>query len=249
MADEMPSDSLPLKAHLKELRHRLIICSATMALAFVLCWAFSDSLVSWLFYPVRQALPPNSSLVFTALTEGFMTYLKVAFWSALILSTPVILYQVWEFVAPGLYDREKRYTRRIVFWGLGLFILGGLFGYWVIMPVAFSITLGFANQDLVAMPRLQNYLIFSLKAIFTFGLIFEIPFLMSSAVHCGIVPHKYFTKHRKVSYIGLYLLAVLLVPTDVFSQILLSFPLIGIYEVGVWFSKWSGPGEKAAHAN
>ena len=242
MTDEIPLDHLPLKEHLNELRRRLIICSATMVLAFVFCWIFSDSLVSWLFYPVHQALPPNSSLVFTALTEGFMTYLKVAFWSALILSTPVILYQIWEFVVPGLYDREKRYARRLVSWGLGLFILGGLFGYWVIMPVAFSITLGFANKDLVAMPRLQNYLVFSLKTIFTFGLIFEIPFLMAFAVHCGIVPYRYFTKHRKASYIGLYLLAVLLVPTDVFSQMLLSLPLIGIYEIGVWFARWSGHG-------
>jgi sec-independent protein translocase protein TatC len=91
MADELSSDRLPLKAHLDELRHRLIICCVTMAIAFVICWAFSDSLVSWLFYPVRQALPPDSPLVFTALTEGFMTYLKVTFWSAVILSTPMIL--------------------------------------------------------------------------------------------------------------------------------------------------------------
>ena len=239
MADEMSSERLPLKTHLNELRHRLITCSVTIAIAFVICWALSDSLVSWLFYPVHQALPSNSPLVFTALTEGFMTYMKVAFWSAIILSTPMILYQMWEFVAPGLYAREKRYTRRLVFWGLGLFISGGLFGYWVIMPVAFSITLGFATQNMVAMPRLQNYLVFSLKAILTFGLIFEIPFLMAFAVHCDIVPKKYFIRHRKASYIALYLLAVLLVPTDIFSQILLSLPLIGMYEIGIWFTGWS----------
>ncbi len=239
----MSSSHSPLKVHLNELRRRLIICSVTIAIAFVISWFFSDYLVSWLFYPVRRALPPGSPMIFTALTEGFMTYLKVAFWTAIILSTPMILYQIWEFVAPGLYDREKKYTRHLVYWGLGLFILGGLFGYWVIMPVAFSITLSFATKDLVAMPRLQNYLVFSLKTILIFGLIFEIPFLMAFAVHCNIVPERYFIMHRKASYIALYLLAVLLVPTDIFSQILLSFPLIGIYEIGILFARWFRPGD------
>jgi len=133
-----------------------------------------------------------------------------------------------------------------MFWGICLFISGGLFGYWVIMPVAFSITLGFANQGLEAMPRLQNYLIFSLKAIFTFGLVFEIPFLMASATRCGIVSREYFSKHRKVSYIALYVLAALLVPTDVFSQILIFLPLIGIYEAGIRLAMWFGIDSKPA---
>jgi hypothetical protein len=107
----MSFERLPFKAHLDELRRRLITCFVTIAVAFVLCYAFSDFLVSMLFYPVNQALPPGSSLVFTALTEGFMTYLKVAFWSAVILSTPMILYQTWKFVAPGLYDKEKKFTK------------------------------------------------------------------------------------------------------------------------------------------
>ena len=242
----MSFERLPFKAHLDEFRRRLITCFVTMAAAFVLCYAFSDFLVSMLFYPVHQALPHGSSLVFTALTEGFMTYLKVAFWSAVILSTPMILYQAWRFVAPGLYDKEKKFTKSFMFWGICLFISGGLFGYWVIMPVAFSITLGFANQGLEAMPRLQNYLIFSLKAIFTFGLVFEIPFLMALAARYGIVPREYFSKHRKASYIALYVLAVLLVPTDVFSQILIFLPLIGVYEAGIRLSMWFGTDPKPA---
>jgi sec-independent protein translocase protein TatC len=240
MVNEMSFERLAFKLHLAEFRRRLITCFVTMAVTFVLCYAFSDLLVSILFYPVRQAMPPGSSLVFTALTEGFMTYLKVAFWSAVILSTPMILYQVWMFVAPGLYDKEKKFIKNFMFWGIGLFISGGLFGYWVIMPVAFSITLGFVNQGLEAMPRLQNYLIFSLKAIFTFGMVFEIPFLMALATRCGIVSRVYFSRHRKASYIALYVLAVLLVPTDVFSQILIFLPLIGIYEAGIRLSMWFG---------
>ncbi|RKX59946.1 MAG: twin-arginine translocase subunit TatC [Thermodesulfobacteriota bacterium] len=229
----MSFEHLPFRVHLVELRRRLITCFVTMAVTFAICYAFSDLLVSILFYPVHQALPPGSSLVFTALTEGFMTYLKVAFWSAVILSTPMILYQAWMFAAPGLYDKEKKLIKSFMFWGTGLFISGGLFGYWVIMPVAFSITLGFANQGLEAMPRLQNYMIFSLKAIFVFGMVFEIPFLMALATRCGIVSTGYFSRHRRAGYIALYVLAVLLVPTDVFSQVLIFFPLIGVYEAGI----------------
>jgi len=240
MVDEMSFERLPFKAHLEEFRRRLINCFVVMVAAFALCYALSDFLVSILFYPVNQALPHGSSLVFTALTEGFMTYLKVAFWSAVILSTPVILYQAWMFVAPGLYDNEKRFTKGFMFWGICLFVSGGLFGYWIIMPVAFSITLGFANQGLEAMPRLQNHLIFSLKAIFTFGLVFEIPFIMALADRYGIVSRKYFTKHRKASYIALYILAALLIPTDVFSQILIFLPLLGVYETGILLAKWFG---------
>jgi sec-independent protein translocase protein TatC len=243
----MSLESLPFEAHLQELRRRIITCFVTVLALFVVCYAASDFLVSFLFYPIRQALPPGSTLVFTALTEGFIAYLKVAFWSALILSTPVFLYQTWEFTAPGLSEREKRFARVFLIWGIGLFAAGGFFGYWVIMPVALSISLGFANQGLEAMPRLQNYLLFTLKTIFVFGIVFEIPFLMACASRTGIVTPGYFAGHRKSIYIVLFLLSVMMVPTDLFSQILLFLPLAGMYEAGVRLSRWLGaPGKQLA---
>jgi sec-independent protein translocase protein TatC len=235
---------LPFKAHLDELRRRLIICFITIGAAFIFCYIISDFLISILFYPLNKALHQNS-LVFTSLTEGFIAYIKVAFWSAIIISTPMILYQAWKFVAPGMYAQEKKFITGFMSWGIFLFISGCLFGYWIIMPVAFSVTLGFASQSLEAMPRLQNYLIFSLKAILTFGLVFEIPFLMAFASRCGIMSSKYFERHRTISYIVLYILAVLLVPTDIFSQILILLPLIGLYEAGIRLALWFGPKEKA----
>ncbi len=225
--------SLPIKAHLYELRRRLITCAVTLAVAFACCYAVSGYLVDLLFLPVRMGLPQGGKMVFTALTEGFMTYLKVSFWAAVIITTPVFLYQLWKFISPGLLPGEQRVMRIILITGTLLFCAGGIFGYWVIMPVVISIMMGYAGPDLQAMPRLQNYLLFALKSIFTFGLIFEIPFLMTMAIKSGLITTEYFRKNRKFAYIGMYLMAVMLVPTDIFSQLLLCLPLSAIYEVGI----------------
>ncbi len=229
----MPDHSFTIKDHLDELRRRLIICVSWFAAAFVVCYALSDYIVSFLFFPVKEAMQSDTTMVFTALTEGFMAYLKVAFWSALVLTSPVILYNIWKFLLPALYDHEKSAFKRALFWGTGLFAAGGVFGYWVIMPVVLSITMGFASEQLQALPRLQHYLVFTLKSMFTFGLIFEIPFLMAAATRMGLVPKGYFRKNRKMAYLVLYLLAVFLVPSDIFSQLLLLMPLAAIYEIGV----------------
>ena len=229
----MERESLPIFVHLNELRHRLITCAVTLAVSFACCYAVSGYLVDILFLPVRMGLPEGGKMVFTALTEGFMTYLKVSFWAAMIITTPVFLYQLWKFISPGLLPNEQRVMRIILITGTVLFGAGGIFGYWVIMPVVISIMMGYAGPDLQAMPRLQNYLLFALKSIFTFGLIFEIPFLMTMAVKSGLITSAYFRKNRKFAYIALYLMAVMMVPTDLFSQILLCLPLAGIYETGI----------------
>ncbi len=229
----MDRESLPIKAHLYELRRRLITCAITLAVAFACCYAVSSYLVDLLFLPVRMGLPQGGKMVFTALTEGFMTYLKVSFWTAVIITTPVFLYQLWKFISPGLLPREQRVMRIILITGTALFCAGGIFGYWVIMPVVISIMMGYAGPDLQAMPRLQNYLLFALKSIFTFGLIFEIPFLMTMATRSGLITAGYFKKNRKFAYILMYFMAVMLVPTDLFSQLLLCLPLAAIYEAGI----------------
>lgn len=219
--------------HLKELRTRLIYCSLFLVISFVVCYIFSEKIIGILFLPVKNALPQGSTMIFTSLTEGFMAYLKIAFWSAIILSTPFILYQMWAFVSPALYTHERRFASRLLVWLVGLFFAGGAFGYWVIMPVVLSITLGFISPDLEALPRLQNYLLFSLKTIFLFGVIFEIPFSMAFLVKTQLISKNYFKRNRKFSYILLYILTVLLVPTDIFSQFLLFLPFVALYESGI----------------
>ena len=234
----MSIDRIPFGAHLGELRRRLIYCVIALALAFSVCYGASGYLVSALFYPIRRALPPGSTMVFTSLTEGFMTYLKISFWAAMVMSAPIFLYEVWAFVAPGLYDKEKRPIITLMSWAASLFAAGAAFGYWVIMPSILSITLGFASQGLQAMPRLQDYMVFVLKTMLGFGLAFEIPFLMAAAVRLGVVPAGYFKRHRKACYLGLYIFAVILAPTDIFSQIMILAPLVCLFEIGMRFSPW-----------
>jgi len=216
------------------------------SIAFVCCYIVSDSIISCLFYPVKQALPEGSTMVFTALTEGFMAYLKVAFWSALVLTAPVIIYQAWRFLAPGLYENEKRILRRIIFWGSGIFLAGGIFGYWTILPLVLSVSLGYATESMQALPRLQNYLVFTLKSIFLFGLVFEIPFLMAGVTRAGFIPADYFRKNRKPAYMLLFVISIMLIPTDLFSQIMLVFPMILVYEAGILLSGRKRPGEQAS---
>lgn len=234
----MAITDIPIQVHLEELRRRLITFALFMVTAFVISYIFSDSLISFLFTPVYQALPEGSKMVFTALTEGFITCLKVAFWSAFIISTPMLLYQIWAFVSPGLYKNEKKVLRTIIISGVVLFAAGGIFGHWVIMPVILSFSLGFASQGLEAMPRLQDYLLFALKSIFTFGLVFELPFLMAAASATGIVSVEYFRKNRKASYIVLYLIAVMICPADIFSQVLLFLPIAAVFESGILLGRF-----------
>ncbi len=225
-----------LQDHLAELRKRLIHCVIVFCLAFGLAYTVSDFLISFLFEPVKQSLPAGSTIVFTALTEGFMAHLKVAFWAAVVVTAPYTVYQTWRFLLPALYENEKRSLRKLILTGGSLFVFGAIFGYWIILPVILSFSLGYTSNNLQALPRLQNYLIFTLKSIFLFGLIFEMPFVMAGAARIGLVPKDYFRKHRKPAYIMLFLVAALLVPSDIFSQLLIFLPFVAIYEVGAFFS-------------
>ncbi len=233
----MRENRYTLQDHLAELRKRLIRCGLFFAAAFVLCYAFSAPMVSFLFYPVKQALPQGSTMVFTALLEGFMAYLKVAFWAAVVVTAPVIIYQAWKFLLPALYENEKKVLKKVIFWGAGLFAAGAVFGYWMVIPLILSISLGYASESLQALPRLQNYLVFSLKSIFMFGIIFEVPFVMAGISRAGLIQRDYFKQHRKAAYIGIFILSAVLVPSDLFSQVLLFFPLLLVYEAGVLLSR------------
>ncbi len=232
----MVNEAYTLQDHLAELRKRLIKSVIVFCISFGLAYAVSDFLISFLFQPVKQSLPSGSTMVFTALLEGFMAHLKVAFWAAVVVTAPFFVYQAWRFLLPALYENEKRSLRRLILTGGILFVFGAVFGYWVILPVILSLSLGYASTNLQALPRLQNYLVFTLKAIFLFGLIFEMPFVMAGAARVGLVPRNYFKKHRKAAYIVLFLVAAVLVPSDIFSQLLIFLPFVIIYEIGAFLS-------------
>lgn len=224
----------PFKEHLEELRTRLVRSLAFFCVVFLVAYFFSEEIMRLLLMPLTSAfLNQGEGLVYTALTEGFFAYLKVAFWTALFFTAPFFVHEVWAFVAPGLYDHEKGFLRRILLWGGGLFFSGALFGFFILFPAILSFSLGIAAQDLTPMPRIGRYVALVVKFAFFTGLVFEVPFTMALAIEAGIVERETLLKKRKYFIIGLYALSAFLVPTDIFSQVLLFIPLWGLFEIGL----------------
>ncbi len=230
-------DLAPFRHHLEELRSRLLKVLAFFCTIFLLAYWFSEEIMRILLTPLSSSyLGSSHGLVYTALTEGFFAYLKIAFWTALLLTTPFFVYQAWAFVAPGLYPKEKSFLRRIVFWGGALFFAGGFFGFFVLFPTILAFSLGYAAQDLLPMPRIGQYVVLLVKFVFFTGLVFEVPFTMALAIESGIIERETIKKKRKFFLIGLYALSAFLVPTDIFSQILLFGPLWLLFELGLKLS-------------
>ena len=224
----------PFKGHLEELRTRLIKSLVLFCVVFVMAYFFSEEIMRVLLMPLTSTfLNQGKGLVYTALTEGFFAYLKVAFWTALFFIAPFFVHEIWAFVAPGLYAHEKVFLRRIILWGGGLFFAGALFGFFVLFPAILSFSLGIAAQGLIPMPRIGHYVVLVVKFAFFTGLLFEVPFTMALAIKAGMVKRETLINKRKYFLIGLYALCAFLVPTDIFSQVLLFIPLWGLFEIGL----------------
>ncbi len=218
--------------HLRELRRRLLVVFVAIIAASVAAYAFIEPLVRLLVQPLRQAHPAAQRLVYTNLPEAFVSYFKVALLAGLIVAFPVIVYQLWMFVAPGLHRHEKRVALTVVGWGGGLFVGGVLFAYGVVLPQALHFLLSFAGPGLAPQLKLGAYLTFVARSSLAFGLAFELPFLMVMAVKAGLLDRTYFARHRKYSYIGILIIAFLLVAGDLVSTVLVAVPFCGLYEAG-----------------
>ncbi|NTV14156.1 MAG: twin-arginine translocase subunit TatC [Desulfobulbaceae bacterium] len=230
------SEANPLGAffrdHLRELRRRVAIAFAAVVLFTVIAYAFSDGLTVFLLRPIFQALPHLQGLVYTSLPEAFIAYFKVSLLAGVAAALPIILYQIWMFVSPGLRAGERRVALLVVFWATLLFVTGVLFAYLVVLPKILQIMLGAAGERLLARPRLDDYLSFVARTVLCLGLAFEIPFLMVAAGKIGLVAPDFFRGKRWVSYGALVGLAFLLVAGDFLSALLLALPLVLLYELG-----------------
>lgn len=230
----MPEDEkLPFTTHLGELRKRLIICFIAVAIGFCACYAFSKRLFEILMHPLLLAMPPEEKLVYTGLPEAFFTYLKVAFLAGILLAIPVIMYELWMFIAPGLYNKEKRWVVPIVFLSSLFFLGGALFGYFIVFPFGFKFFMGFASDAIRPLPSMKEYLSFSTKLLFAFGVVFELPLFVTFMAKLGIVDVPFLTKNRKYAILLFFVFAAILTPPDVITQIMMAGPLIALYEVGV----------------
>jgi sec-independent protein translocase protein TatC len=233
-------DKIPFSAHLEELRKRLIICFIAIGVGFVLSYGFKEKLFEILTHPLIKVMPSGDKLIFTGLPEAFFTYLKVAFISGIILSTPVIFYQFWKFVAPGLYDKEKRLLFPIVALSTLFFVGGAFFGYFIVFPFGFKFFLGFASDTIRPLPSMQEYLSFSTKMLLAFGMVFELPLIITFFARMGIVSVDFLKKKRKYAILIIFTVSAILTPPDVATQIMMAVPLMVLYEVSIVGAKIFG---------
>ena len=236
----MDEKKLPLTTHLQELRKRLILSFIAVGGGFALCYTFAEKIFDILAAPLLEMMPTGGSLIFTSVAEAFFTYMKVAFISGLILASPFVLYQIWAFVAPGLYRHEKKYVVPFVLAGSFFFAVGILFAYYVALPVGFKFLLGFATDFIKPLPSMKEYLSFSIKFLLAFGLVFEFPVVLVLLARIGVIDAKTLARQRKYAILLIFIFAAILTPPDIISQVIVALPMIGLYELSILLSKLFG---------
>jgi sec-independent protein translocase protein TatC len=226
-------EKLPFTSHLEELRSRLIKCSVAVGIGFVLCYGFKEQLFGILTAPLISVMKTGETLIYTNLPEAFFTFLKAAFLSGILLTSPILIYQFWMFVAPGLYQKERRMLLPIVFLSSLFFIGGALFGYYIVFPWGFKFFLGFASDTIKPLPSMKEYLSFASKMLLAFGLVFELPLVITFLAKLGLVSVGFLKKNRKYALLLFFAGAAILTPPDVVTQIMMALPLMVLYEVSI----------------
>lgn len=241
---------MSLTEHLVELRIRLTRSLIGLGIGFAGCYYYKDLIFDIVTRPLTQALPKNSYLIYTGLTDAFFTYMKVAFFASLIITSPFILYQIWKFIAPGLLPKERKYVVPFVFTSTFLFISGVSFGYFIALPPAFKFFVSFNNQYLQAMLSFKDYLSLFVTFLLGFGLSFELPVFIFFLTKLGIVNAKMLSKQRRYAILVIFVVAAVLTPSpDALSQVLMAIPLMFLYEVSIFVSKFADKNKEAPENN
>jgi sec-independent protein translocase protein TatC len=231
MARLLDDAKMSFMEHLGELRVRIVRALIGLLIGTVIALPFSQYIVDWLARPVTRL---NYSLVFTAPAEAFWVQMKVGIIVGVFLSAPVILWQVWAFIAPGLHAHERKYALPFVIIGSLLFVGGGAFSLFVVTPYAIKFLLSYARPGLTPMITLQNHVDFLLKFTVAFAAVFELPLALTILARVGIVNAKMLARNRKYAILGAFVAAAVLTPTpDAFNQAMMAGPLIILYEVGI----------------
>lgn len=233
---------MPLLDHLIELRRRLMYSVLSFFVFFGPAWYFSNDIYNFLAQPLARILMEQTGghFIYTDLTEAFFVDLRIAFWTSICLSFPVIASQVWMFVAPGLYKNERGAFLPYLFATPILFIIGGCLAYFVIFPFAFRFFASFqeaAGHGMVPItlePKISEYLTLVMRLIFAFGFAFQMPVLLTLMARVGIVTSAGLKRVRRYAIVGIFVLAAILTPPDIFSQCSLAVPLLALYEISIW---------------
>jgi sec-independent protein translocase protein TatC len=236
VSEEKKSENLAegtLMSHLLELRDRLMRAMLALLVAFVPAAIYANELFTLVAKPLLAKLPSGTTLIATSVTSPFMTPFKVAFFVSLFAAMPVVIYQIWAFVAPGLYRREKRFAVPLLVSSVLLFYVGVVFAYIVVFPLMFTYLVGTAPEGVKYIPDMTSYLDFVLTMFFAFGIAFEVPVAVVLLVLTGIVKVESMSKHRGYVIIGIFVVAAILTPPDAISQCIMAIPMYLLYEGGL----------------
>jgi sec-independent protein translocase protein TatC len=239
MSDDNPEKLAEgtLISHLLELRTRLMYAFGVVLLAFIPCAYYSNAIFEWIERPLQAQLPKGATLIATSITSPFTTPFKLAFIVALLIAMPYVLFQLWAFVAPGLYRREKRFARPLLISAILLFYCGAAFAYWVVFPVMFRFFISTLPNGVQMMADITNYMDFVLVMLLAFGVAFEVPVAVVLLVATGLVSVEKLTSIRGYVVIAIFVIAAILTPPDAISQTIMALPMYALYEGGIIFAR------------
>lgn len=237
MTESLEDNPQPLVAHLTELRDRLLRAMLSVLVIFICLFPFSNEIYTFVSEPLRALLPEGSSMIATEVASPFLTPFKLTLVMSIFVAIPVILYQIWSFVAPGMYRQEKRIAFPLLASSVLLFYAGASFAYFVVFPLIFAFFTSVGPTDVAVMTDINRYLDFVLKLFFAFGIAFEIPIAAVILIWSGVTTPDALAKKRPYIIVGCFIFGMLLTPPDVISQSLLAVPMWMLFEVGVFFGR------------
>jgi sec-independent protein translocase protein TatC len=239
--EESVDQPLPLIAHLTELRDKLLRSLLAILIVFIGLFSFANEIYAFVSEPLRSLLPEGATMIATDVASPFLTPFKLTLVTAVFLAVPYVLYQVWSFIAPGMYKHEKRLAIPLLVSSIILFYAGAAFAYFVVFPLIFAFFTSVGPEDITMMTDINSYLNFVLKLFFAFGLAFEIPIAAVLMIWSGITTADELAKKRPYIIVGCFIFGMLLTPPDIISQSLLAIPMWMLFEVGVFFGRYIQP--------
>lgn len=238
MSDDPADQPLPLVAHLTELRDRLLRALLAVLVVFICLFPFANEIYSFVSEPLRALLPEGATMIATEVASPFLTPFKLTLVAAIFLAIPYVLYQIWSFIAPGMYRHEKRLAIPLLASSVLLFYAGAAFAYYVVFPLIFGFFTSVGPEDIAIMTDINSYLNFVLKLFFAFGIAFEIPIAAVILIWAGITTPEDLVKKRPYIIVGCFVFGMLLTPPDIISQALLAVPMWILFEIGVFFGRF-----------
>ena len=230
---EDDEEKLPFTGHLEELRTRLIRCFIAVLIGAGSAYAFKEKLFDLLTRPLLSVMQEGGKIIFTGLPEAFFTYLKVSLLAGVFLAAPIIVFEFWMFITPGLYKKERLMLAPIILLSSLFFVGGSLFGYFVVFPWGFQFFLDFQSETIQALPSMKEYLGFASKLLIAFGVVFELPIIITCMAAIGLVTPAFLRKNRKYALVLFFIGAAILTPPDVVTQVMMAMPLILLYELSI----------------